>query len=621
MHLITPLAALIDRVAADPAHVAARAAFCSAARQKLAALGLVARPRSLADLLADARFPMKYRERPAHRPDLDQAGWERFALSLGDCERTKPLADLLPALAVVVRLEGDPALLIHLRDQLHELATWTPLMRSGWSSGKEGDGAWLGTAWAVRAIHWTLALLPAGSLEPALVAALEARLEAELDGILSDWSERRPWFVRDDAVYSNQWALPLEALLLCALHTKSPERRRTALEHAVAGLLRTLDAQGPRGEFVEGVDYGSITMHSVHSAARAAAEAGDRRLLDHAHLRTFPLWFLHHRQPGGRIINAFDTMAQDLDHELLARAVTDVGHPQAAWVLARRPLPPESVSSLAALPLLSALAAPPPLFAAYEVAARVNWVSHEAAFGPEPESRVSGFWMRGGHATDAHDHQDRGHVNLIVRGRPVLIEAGLASYGAPEHPTHYRGVAGHNVLQVGPWSPGQLTKEVVAAGAGQPLVAAHRAAPLTVHRLDARGGLVECDGSRCYPGLKRWTRRVEWDADSATIADEVELVAPEVVVFRWHLGAPADAAPRWLPGGLRIDGLRLDCEGRGDADVPVELSLEPMPDRTLTKNGVGRHATVVARSAAPVTRFTLRTRASCLNGAGVPPRP
>jgi len=606
---IEPLVSLLDRVRSAPEGESAAAAFSAAVRKRVSEFGLIRRPADLAALAANPAFRMKYREKPAHRRDLSDAAWERFALSLGDCHANRVFSDLLPALAAVVRLENDPALLDHLRRQLEELASWSPLMRPGWSSGSAADGAWLGTGWAVRAIFWSLALLPDSALSPGLRSALDERLRAEAAAIRDDWTTGRSWFIRDQAVYSNQWVLPLEALVLAGIRL-GLDSHRDDHEFGVANLLRTLDAQGPDGEFVEGMEYGAITLHSLHSAARAAAEAGDDRLLSHPYLRAFPRWYLHHRQPAGQVINAFDNLAQELDPELLSRAVTDLRHGEAAWALSRRRPEPTGVFSLAALPLLAEVSRPPPLFAAYAVATRVNWLESHAAFDSGPASRVSGFWIRGGHASDAHDHQDRGHVNLVVAGRPVLIEAGHASYGLPEHPTHFRGVAGHNVLQVGPHAPAALTREVLAAGAGQLLDADHRAAPLTVRRLDATGGLVEFDGSRCYAGLVRWTRRVEWDAASAAIVDEVELASPEIVVFRWHLGAAADAKAEFIPGGVRVDDIVLACAGRGDEDVPVTLSLEPMPDRTLQIDRIGSHATVVARTASPVRRLVLRTRAS-----------
>ncbi len=585
----TPLATLLDQVAVDPAHRFERDSFIATVRRNVTTFGLVRRPATVAALRADPAFKMKYREKPAHRPHLDDAGWERFALSLGDCDIARKFSVFLPALAAAIRIEPDAALLQHVREQLAELATWSPLMRPGWSGGSPCDGAWLGTGWAVRAIVWTLNLLPPDSLPPALHNKLDALLRSEVAAIREDWRTGRNWYIRDEAVYSNQWALPLEAVILACAHL-GLDAHRDDFDFAVTNLLRTLDAQGRDGEFVEGMEYAAITLHSVYSAARAAAEAGDLRLLSHPYLSAFPLWYLHHRQPAGQVVNAFDNLSTELDRELLSRGVTDVNHPGAAWVLARRPYPPTDLYSLAALPLLTALGRPPTLFATYPVAARVNWLESHDAFADAPANRVSGFWMRGGHPADAHDHQDRGHVNFIVRGRPVLIEAGHASYGLPEHPTHFRGVAGHNVLQLTP----QL----------------RCSAPLAIERLDASGGVVEMDGSQCHADVARWLRRVEWDASVATIHDEIALSAPEIIAFRWHLGAPADAPVETIPSGLRIAGIEL--VGESLDDTPIVLTVEPMPDRTLQSDRIAFHASVVVKTTAPALALKLRTRAGLI---------
>lgn len=570
------------------------------------------RPHTLAELRADPGFEMKYREKPAHLAHADEAAWERFALSLADADAAKKFAHWLPSVAAAARISGDPLLLDYLREQLAELATWAPLQRAGWSGGSATPGAWLGTGWAVRAIVHSLAQLPEDALAPELRAALQARLEAEIAGIREDWATKRTWFARIEAVSSNQWVLPLEALALASLYAGA-ERHKDDYEFAIAGLLRSLDAQGRAGECVEGMLYAAITFDSLISAALAAQSFGDDRLIRHPWFREFPTWYVHHRQPGGFIINAFDSQAHDLDWRLIASFVADLQDPIAQWVLRRGPTlrsAPPSLARFRADLLRDLPEKAPPTFAVYPVAARVNWIESLAAFEAGAANRVSGFWMRGGHASDAHDHQDRGHVNFIVGGRPVLIEAGLSSYGIPEHPTHFRSVAGHNVLQVGAFAPGELTAARLNAGAGQILSPAHRAAPLTVHRLDETGGRVAVDASNCYASVRRWVRTAEWDAATVTIHDEVELNEPDVVLFRWHLGEPADAAvQRQRAGHIQVGDIRLDFAASG-TDTPLQFTVESMPDHTLVKNRVNQHATVVVSTDGPVRTLTLTTRVS-----------
>ncbi len=583
--------------------------FVAEVRDWVAANPIRRRHATVAALADDSAYRMKYREKPAHQAHLDDDAWERFALSLADSDACLSLANILPEIAAAARLSGDPALLDRALAQLAELATWAPLQRPGWSGGNATRSAWLGTAWGVRAIVESLAELPAGAVPDELAAALRERLADEIAGIREDFRAGRAWYVRDDAAHSNQWALPLEALTLASLHN-GLDRHRGDYEFAVAGLLRSLDAQGPDGEGVEGMQYAKMTFESALSAGLAGRAVGDERLLRHPALVHFPLWYLHHRQPAGFLVNAFDSRSADLDWSVLARFAVGLKDPYARWALDHRP--PHS-GAPRSLPFLRVAHTPglpsrePPAFAAYAVAARVNWIESNAAFARGPANRVSGFWMRGGHASDDHDHQDRGHVNFIVAGRPVLIEAGLASYGIPEHPTHYKSVAGHNVLQIGALAPAALTP-VALRRAGQILDRAHRSAPLDVRRLDAAGGEVAVDASGCYEGLVRWVRVATWTATELTVRDEVELAAPEVVVFRWHLGAPADAAvARPAPGRIEIDGIRLDHAS--DAPQALAVEVQAMPDATLGPKP-GRHATVVLSTAEPVRTLSLTTRVS-----------
>ncbi|MDR0902058.1 MAG: heparinase II/III-family protein, partial [Opitutaceae bacterium] len=565
-------AALADIIAsADPALAAAREQLVAAAR-KDAQGPIIRRPRTLAELRATPRITMKYAEKPAHHARLDEAAWERFALSLGDANAASTFALTLPRLAAAIAITGDPALAAHLNAQLAELATWSPLQRPGWSgtASPSNDGAWLGTGRAVRAIVQTLEILPPRHLAPGLRQALTSRLEAEIAGIRDDWRERRNWFTRRDCAYSNQWVLPTEALILASLHT-GLERHRDDYEFGIKNLLRSLDAQGAQGEFVEGLEYSALTLGAILSVARDIAASGDTRVASHPYLKKFPVWYVHHLQPGGFRINAFDAKNVTLDWKLLAQFVADTRDATALWALRERnngnfgDTLPGLLARAAAPAIPSAI---PPLHAHYPVATRINWR------GSWDDTTASGFWMRGGHATDAHDHQDRGHVNFIIGKRPVLIEAGHYSYGIPEHPTHFRSVAGHNVLQVGDTAPARLTPKLLNTRAGQILDPAHRAAPLTVHRLDSGGGEVSMDGSACYATVERWIRHVTWDRDTVDIRDEVTLREPDIILFRWHLGEPAGAPQTLAPGRAQVGGILVTYEA--DGGVPLTALVQPM---------------------------------------------
>lgn len=564
---------------------------------KEAAKPVIVRPPTLAVLLEKYPESMKYQTKPAHQAKLTDEEWERFALSLSDANLNGILSERLPRMAAAHVFSEDESILSHIVEQLTEMASWKPLERPGTTSTKQNlpYAPWLGTGWAVRAITGTLDILPPESLPAGLRKTLMANMEEEIRGIRNAWKEQKLWYTRESSCYSNQWVVPNEALVLASI-SNGLEKHRDDYELGVKNLLKSLDAQGTKGEFTEGGSYAALTMNSLLSVAEAAAAQGDRRLTDHPYLKKFPIWYIHHVQPGGRIINAFDSKVDNLDPNLLSRFISAVRSPEALWMVRRDKKLGygNKLAGLSARAVKDLSPQEPPLSAAYDIAARINWRSSW------DDATAAGFWMRGGHASDSHDHQDRGHVSFSIGDREILIEAGLTSYGIPEHPTHYRSVAGHNVLQVGNAAPQDLTGPVMKA-AGQILDSAHRSAPITVGRMDASGGTASADMSGCYAKTEKWVRHATWDKEGVSVKDEVVLKEADHVTFRWHLAAAADAAAVMKDGSILIDGIEI----RYHADSPVTATVEPMPgfDARLKKSA--EHACVVIRSEKPVKSLTL----------------
>ncbi|RYD38732.1 MAG: heparinase [Verrucomicrobiaceae bacterium] len=584
----------------EPADLAAYRDRLVALSAKEAARPIIVRPPTLAVLLDKYPESMKYKTKPAHQAKLTDEEWERFALSLSDANLNGTLSERLPRMAAAYSFGGDERILSHLVEQLTEMASWKPLERPGTTSTKRNlpYAPWLGTGWAVRAITGTLDILPPEAVPAGLGETLAGNMEEEIRGIRAAWKEQKLWYTRESSCYSNQWVVPNEALVLASIFT-GLDKHREDYEAGVTNLLKSLDAQGGKGEFTEGGSYAALTMNSLLSAAEAAAAQGDRRLIDHPYLKKFPVWYIHHVQPGGRILNAFDSKVENLDPNLLSRFVSAVRSPEALWMIRRdRKLGyGNKLAGLSARAVADLSPQEPPLFAVYDIAARVNWRSSW------DDRTASGFWMRGGHATDSHDHQDRGHVSFSIGDREILIEAGLASYGIPENPTHYRSVAGHNVLQVGNAAPGDLKGDVMRAS-GQILDVAHRSAPITVERMDASGGSVSVDASGCYAATEKWVRQATWDSEGVAVKDEVILRKADHVTFRWHLAAPADALPIMEDGSIRIGGIGVSY----GADAPVTATVEAMPGFDPRLDKAAGHACVVIRSKEPVKSMTITSR-------------
>ncbi|MFT6234954.1 MAG: hypothetical protein ACJAU9_000022 [Lentimonas sp.] len=584
--------------------------------------GVIRRPETL-DELYSSQLSIRYKERPSHMSELSDEMWRTFALALGDTGAGSRLSVRLPRMAAAVRIQKDPEAYAYVVDQLQELASWAPLQRSGWSLRNTnlqlkpgGDGAWLGTGTLVRAITESLGILPEGSLPDGLRVALLQRLSIELAAVYDDFVTKRPWYAKGQSVQSNQWILPSEAIVRASI-TLGVDANREAYELGVDNLLRSMDYQGTQGEFVEGHSYARMSLAGILSAARAMAQEGDRRLIDHPFLANFPTWFVHHFQPGDAMLNSFDSGRHKSTSwefkELLADFYTATANPVALWAMKTRSgFPADTFNGLVAQADAASIDEfeVPPLFANYELATHLNWRSSW------DDKTATGFWMRGGSSRDFHDHMDRGHVNFIVGEREILIEAGTFNYGLENYLTHFRGVAGHNVLQVGDFTPEQLTPEVLRAGAGQIFDAEHREAPITVEWMGATGGSASVDMSGCYASVKRWVRHVSWNQDHLKVRDEVELHAEDTVLFRWHLGLSDEVRPAALNSSADAPQ-RLDLKASGftietDANTPITGQIEMMPDATLDKDAEGptSHQCLVVKSAQPVKTFTMTTRIS-----------
>ena len=596
----------IDAVKADPSLRPAVEALTKNARGTVGK-GLVRRANCLAEV-GKHRTWLDGRSKA-----LEDEIKETFALAMSDFSACSTLAGELPTVAAAAVLSGDAALRAHVIAQLQEMTRWSPLQRPGWTLYAPGhrlpkdgqDGNWLATGCGVRAIVTTLAIM-GDRVDDELRAALDALLAKEIAGVVDDWQVKRPWFVRGNNPITNQWVLPTEGLVQACLHL-GRDKHRQAYELGVANLLKALSSHGKAGEFEEGIGYANFTVTSLVYTARAMAAAGDRRAIDHPFLVHFPAWAVHHIQPGRMTVNCFDSgraavpRAQGHWRSMLSLLVFALGSDVANWALHDQfDGPLDGLIGLVGHVASKRVGRRTPgLFAAYERAPMVVWRDGW-------NDDANGVWVRGGHRLDQHDHQDRGHVNVIHRGRAILIEAGTPSYSDPDMGVHYASGAGHNVLQVGtvfPKRPYPVQSRADYPGWQRP----KGIAPIAVDRLDAAGGAVTVDAGRCYAETERWRRRVEWTGKSVTIRDEVKLKPDKanVVLFRWHLGTDQS---------VEISGERTavtvkwpDAKMTLEASQPIEVTQRKGPDATLTGTRDHQHTCLEVRSRQALTEFRLMT--------------
>lgn len=493
-----------------------------------------------------------------------------FALAMSDFAASSTVNKELPLLAVAYRLSGDETFRSRILAQLEETVTWSPLQRPGYTLFRPSpeavppdfnDGNWLATGLGVRALANTLEIMPQDSLPRPLVEKLRVLLRKEVVSIADDWRSKRSWFIRGNVPRSNQWVLPTEGLIRACL-VLGKDNHPDEYELGVRNLLAALDAQGPEGEFYEGIGYANFTVTSMLHVAHAMAVAGDTRGMDHSFLRRFPTWMSHHLQPGRFRVNCFDAggattpMNDGNFRGLLSLFAVLMDAPVARWTLNSQFSGPSDDF----IGLLAGTTTDedrdPGLFASYASATRVNWRSSWA-------DDASGVWIRGGHRLDCHDHFDRGHVNFIFRGKPIVIEAGTPSYDNPRIGELYTAVIGHNVLEV----PGSAVKKAPA--------------PITVHRLDLDGGEVLVDATAGYATLRKWHRKVIWSARRMDVEDEVVFSPDELdqAVFRWHLGTQDEV--KLAGSDRRCVVTWKDAEITLESSIPLVVTTAMLPDNTV----------------------------------------
>ncbi|MBC2602663.1 heparinase II/III domain-containing protein [Puniceicoccus vermicola] len=452
---------------------------------------------------------------------------EIFALAMADTTATGIIIDEMPLVASAYRLTGDKSFLDYVIAQIDELCTWEPLQRPGWTLLKPssvlpagGDGVWLATGQGLLALCQTLDVLPPDSLPESTQAAVRALLDREIGFIVKDWADERPWYVRKQAVGSNQWVVPASGLVAASVAAGKdsyPEAYRLGID----SLLKTKNSLGPDGSVSEGIVYAAYwTVPYYAMAAIAARDAGDTRLSDAAFLKNFPLWYVQSFQPGESIINCFDGYggSRGIYHVFTPRLVRVnalVPNPYMTWLIRNEFADwiQPGFFSLLAWSIPPSEAKEPPLWGSYE---RARWVVWRSSWTDD----ASGVWVRGGDVRDGHSHHDRGHVNFILHGKPLLIEAGTPGYDEPLKRESYDSVVGHNVLQVG--------DEIYPKKA---------AAPTSVIRLDSDGGEVTVDAGQGYPGVQSWERNIIWTADEISVTDRIVPKKPEHVKLRWHLAS------------------------------------------------------------------------------------
>jgi len=551
------------------------------------------------------------------RADAAGPNREVFALAMADCGQSEFVRRQGVELAIAAVYLQDQECVAKCIDILTACKDRFPLQRAGWTAYEPtsvlpqgGDGVWLATSWGISGIVDMLSLL-GDRVPPALKAELHVLLRKEVELIVGDWADQRPWYVKGRAVQSNQWIEPCVGLIKATLYLGDRDLL-PAYNLGVESLAASLAVQGSDGAFMEGVSYASMTVGMLFDALDDLRLNGDMRCHAMPFVGNCWSWFVHMHMPGRQYVNTYDSRmsaipawAVSTPLGSLVNAALGSGDDRAIPVL--KALFPAGNSSIPGVRYEAALAAagavPPqqlPTHAHFQSQQQVTWRSAWEA--PSQAQSALGLFIRGGSRLDSHSHRDQGQVSMYLGDRIILMECGTPEYGRADLEEKFARAAGHGIMQIGERQPRNQAVD----------------APIAVERLDETGGKVRIDATAAYQGVRSCQRDVEWHASGRLlIQDRVDLeqqMPAGTEFYRFHTGA---TSPVEIVEGK--EGWLVSWPGvvmRISASAPITVEQVAWPD-AVREPFV--HQALIVRSADPQSRLELRTQVEVSrSGAPVP---
>ncbi|QYY36108.1 heparinase II/III family protein [Ruficoccus sp. ZRK36] len=472
---------------------------------------------------------------------------ERFALASSDTGTARRMLEELPLLAAAIRLTDSEACKQHLIEQLREVVTWKPFQRPGWTIAsrvnrlpEEGDGVWLSTGALLQGLAIMDEILPEGTLPEDLEQAVRERVREEIELTRSDWEAKRSWYMIKEAVNSNQWVVPASGMVAGAVML-GREEYQDIFDFGVECLRKSMTVVGDDGSMSEGYTYAMTwTSISLFLASHFMEVAGDDEFAQSAFFKNFPDYLSLYFQPGSNYVNASDVFPGQRKHYTGARtevtrlAALSGSKGLVKVLISETGRPTYDFFGLLVMGIdLNSKSLPwPPAWGLFERTRMFVWRSSW-------ENDASGVWVRGGDGEDFHDNYDRGHVNFIVRGQPVLIESGTPGYALPEKKTDFDTALGHNVMRLEEQSNPRKAP-----------------ADIAVEYADADGAEVRVNLGQAYPALPDYERTVTWTVDELIVNDAFSTTqggSPLKPQLTWHFaGQQAPVIERPDPCTARI---------------------------------------------------------------------
>jgi hypothetical protein len=551
---------------------------------------------SLADI-----SPMILSSRVAGAGDNAQV----FGLAMADCSQSDFVRTKGVALAVAAVYLDDGQCLTKCLDILTEMKDHAPLQRAGWTAYQPettlpvgGDGVWLATSWGISGIVDMLSIL--GDRVPVqLRQDLEMLLRQEVDQIVCDWADKRPWYVKSNMSRSNQWIEPNIGLVKATLFLRDPALL-PAYNLGVENLAASVAGQGSDGAFMEGFGYAMMSVGSLFELLDDLRANGDLRCHDNGFVRNCWAWSLHMMMPGQRFVNSYDAGSGQLPawavrspFPAMVAAVLASGDTRAMHMF--KGMFPDGVGTVsgvrytAALLNLSGVSEALPRFAYFPSQAQLVWRSAwEAPSVTSPDAFA--LWIRGGSIADSHGHRDQGQLSVYVGNRAILMDCGTPDYATANFEQQYAAAAGHGIMQIGEVTPRGTAVD----------------APVSVDRLDDFGGRVSIDTVAAYTSATTCKRTVEWsEIGTITIHDDVALKSaapPGAEFYRFHTGSVEPVTISEVAGVWTISwpGATMTVS----ADRPIDVRQASWPDAT----SIGAtHRVVLVHCPASEAALSLRT--------------
>jgi hypothetical protein len=554
-----------------------------------------------------------------------------YALACNDIGVSSEILKELPYMAAAYRLCPAAQLRTRLTNQLCAVTNWVPFQRPGWTLAATStnwqtnvvDGVFLATGNMIQALALTLNILPADFFldNETLRKHLYSTVTNQLELTHSDWVNQVPWYVAARKYDSNQWVVPASGMVIGSA-CLGKEANSEIYNYGIDQLTNSLNFVGSDGSMSEGYGYGlSYVMTALLLTKRTMESAGDSQWGAYQCFTGMPVWAAMCFQPNSNVVNSFDWYdgqrtygVQSLEDIIQQMGVVSDDN-TSRWLLNNiYEDPAPTVFGLLCLGADSATQSAPPLYASFSHSPMFIWRSSWT------NQLSAGIWIRGGDTRDYHDHWDRGHVNMIFNGRPILIEAGTPGYADVRKSSHYDSVVGHNVLQIG-------TNIYPAKGASS---------------LTATTGISQTTGlvtfttgstsNSAYYDQARWDRRVSWNCGTtsmtAVIEDTVTSTNTNKLTFRWHLATTNNATVTTgsngvmnvtiLNGNMVFSGEtvstpRIDFE-INSSNTPITITSTSLYDHTLKHgNTTNLHTAIQVSTISAVSNFVMRTTISTAN--------